>query len=372
MSIQPCCLVRLYFSVSQSTVIVHWREVVLLSGTAISVAGFAKTFFAGMFLPAYGFTLVGFICLFGAYYVRKYPTLKALEKTVESLKNTSKDLQDVNRYLWGTQTRLEQNVAQYKAENEKLQQHNQRLSSSIASLEQAASRISSQIDSFREENLKLRASIEGIDLSRAAFDQTVKEGCGHISEQFQRLEANIESTRTLSRQMIDHLSTEKSSLGTQLSQTNHLLSDLLKKDGVLEKFNALRKIGDDIRASEERLQKVNEEVVRSQTLLAAVTTRLEEVTFELESTAAKVDTNVEKLQKSREDIDASVAKLKKQADGQRSRNASLSAPLQIKDLTPPPSPTTLPLPPPAIPYPGPIPGAVLAAAAVAAATARPS
>lgn len=301
--------------------VMNWRNLIMGAGTALAVMGFVVSYFKGMVIYCAGSFLLGVVTLFGGYYVRKFPTLLALNQLVPSLQRTNRDLRETsnrlshetgvlkheNEELRRTREALQGIEGNLRTQVEQFSQRNTQLGAQIAQMQAAGSKIEQQVALLAQENLRFRNSLDGLDRRNDAFH-------ARFGSDLSALEGQISLTRSLNQEIFAHVAKQKHDLSSQLQELNQLLADLRNKDFFPQQMAIIT----ELRGQMEKLRKQSHEltlaITGKKTEFAYEEQELSRIRKELEETSQRLAHNVEQLKETRAQLDASVVQLREQVD----------------------------------------------------------
>lgn len=240
-SVAYCCLSSLYTNLRLPKL--HCREVVLWTGTLVSITVFAIALIEGAtFLSIFtgGTVVVELIALF---YLHRYGALKPLEKQIDRISSEATRFSVQN-------THLHQNITHLKTERRQQQKV-------LRSLKEREGKLEGEIAQITKERTLLEEVTEKLKSTEKAYAHQVEEQKAFIKTLEQETSRLEETLQNLNKEF-----DEFKRANTHLNETVDLL----------------RKIQRDVGEEEVRLAVTREKLVSTQTQLEKATRELESLT----------------------------------------------------------------------------------------------
>jgi chromosome segregation ATPase len=266
----------------------NWKELFLISSTAVAVIAAVGAFFSGSILYGIAFGVLGTACYFGYQYAKEYYLLSGIEHQVGLLQSANRSLGKLSGALQEENDQFRKNNLELSENNEKLkgiaqalQEQTVSLQLSLAQLRSSSEAMRQQVDRFVRENAHLGAHVSG-------FDSILK-----------RLDGELLLSKSLCEQVQQRLAVQSEDLAGKLKEIGALLSDLKAENRTLEKMRELSYLQQEIMIASGQLKILQTEYANERIRLQDVRKALEQERVQFEALrkefAAAFSSNVHEL-----------------------------------------------------------------------------
>jgi chromosome segregation ATPase len=223
----------------------NWKVLLMDCSTIISTTCVVLAFLEGATLLCGVLAIVAFASAVSSYYMRHYAALTDLETTATRLRETNERIEASAASLQVENTRLTENNRVLERNNEAIQSTNRDLQATNQAFQNTNGRLTQQVTSLALQVTQLRESadrinreaerIQGEVLRFNTENSALGTNVQGFSDSLTVLTEQIAASRGLCEQITNHLSTQQSGLGQQLTQLGTYLTELRSQNGVNER-----------------------------------------------------------------------------------------------------------------------------------------
>ena len=275
----------------------NWQVTLLDCSTVIAVCAFIATLLTGSIISCTAFAIFAVASGVGAFYMRQFSNLSDLEKTVQNLRVSKENFENIARNLTQENNRLSETNRQLQQTNVAFQATNGELRTTNGQLQTTNTGLQTTNEQLQTTNTALQATNGQLQTTNDAIRQTNS----HLTDQVTQLtttNGNLEQTNTRLTNQVTQLATTAGNL----EQTNTHLTDqvtqLATTTGNLEQTNShLTNQVTQLATTNGNLEQTNTRLTNQVTQLTSQVTQLTLQATQLRESATRIKEEIVSFQK---------------------------------------------------------------------------
>jgi chromosome segregation ATPase len=296
-------------------------------GVAISVAGIACSFFAGLSLMyAAAFAILGIITLLGTCWRRQCVLINRelreevgnLREINLSLAERTEELKEINVSLTQKTEKLEKietsltktNLSLVKT-NEELQKNNLFLAKTNIELAAEIEKLKKTSETIKQQLILLKYETSQLEATRAGFDEFGRK----LDRSLLGIDEEIRESHSLCVEIKKVLNSQENDISQGISKLTGLLEDLKESSSLHEKMKALSVLSKELETAAKELNASKLEANKVRLLIDILKQEHQKSMTELQEVSREVKENTEKLSKVRNEIEINAQRLLNATEG---------------------------------------------------------